>query len=79
MSTRHPPLAGLLNILDGVVDTPGRLIVMTSNHPERLDPALIRPGRINRKVGLNLFNKFNPIIYIIIYILLFNFQDPVLL
>jgi hypothetical protein len=43
-------LAGLLNILDGVVDTPGRLIIMTSNHPEKLDPALIRPGRINRKI-----------------------------
>lgn len=35
-------LAGILNTLDGVVDTPGRLLVMTSNHPEKLDPALIR-------------------------------------
>uniref|UniRef100_A0A383VPB5 AAA+ ATPase domain-containing protein n=1 Tax=Tetradesmus obliquus TaxID=3088 RepID=A0A383VPB5_TETOB len=43
-------LAGLLNVLDGVVDTPGRLIVMSTNHPEKLDPALIRPGRINKKV-----------------------------
>lgn len=43
-------LAGLLNVLDGVVDTPGRIVVMTSNHPEKLDPALIRPGRINRKI-----------------------------
>jgi len=41
-------LAGLLNVLDGVVDTPGRLLVLSSNHPEMLDPALIRPGRINR-------------------------------
>lgn len=41
-------LAGLLNVLDGVVDTPGRLLVMSTNHPEVLDPALIRPGRINR-------------------------------
>merc|ERR1719502_1569707 len=32
-------LAGLLNVLDGVVDTPGRLLVMTSNHPDKLDPA----------------------------------------
>jgi ATP-dependent 26S proteasome regulatory subunit len=37
-------LAGLLNALDGVVDCPGRIVVMTTNHPERLDPALIRPG-----------------------------------
>jgi hypothetical protein len=43
-------LAGLLNILDGVVDTPGRIVIMTSNHPEKLDPALIRPGRINKKL-----------------------------
>jgi ATP-dependent Zn protease len=41
-------LAGLLNVLDGVVDTPGRLLVLSTNHPEVLDPALIRPGRINR-------------------------------
>ncbi|GBF99025.1 ubiquinol:cytochrome C oxidoreductase biogenesis factor, partial [Raphidocelis subcapitata] len=43
-------LAGLLNVLDGVVDTPGRIVVLTSNHPEKLDPALIRPGRINKKI-----------------------------
>ena len=45
-------LAGLLNVLDGVVDSPGRIVVMTSNHPEKLDPALIRPGRINLKIHL---------------------------
>ncbi|GFR45482.1 hypothetical protein Agub_g6826, partial [Astrephomene gubernaculifera] len=43
-------LAGLLNVLDGVVDTPQRIIVMTTNHPDKLDPALIRPGRINKKI-----------------------------
>ncbi len=47
-------LAGLLNVLDGVVDAPGRLVVMTTNHPEKLDPALIRPGRINKKVRVYL-------------------------
>jgi ATP-dependent 26S proteasome regulatory subunit len=36
-------LSGLLNVLDGVVDTPGRIVIMTSNHPELLDPALFRP------------------------------------
>merc|ERR1711924_238212 len=40
-------LAGLLNVLDGVVDSPGRIVIMTSIHPEKLDPALVRPGRIN--------------------------------
>ena len=45
-------LAGLLNVLDGVVDTPERILVMTSNHPEKLDPALIRPGRIDKQLYL---------------------------
>ena len=40
-------LAGILNVIDGVVDSPSRIIVMTTNHPEKLDPALIRPGRID--------------------------------
>jgi SpoVK/Ycf46/Vps4 family AAA+-type ATPase len=45
-------LSGLLNVLDGVVDTPGRMLIMTTNHPEMLDPALIRPGRIDKKMFL---------------------------
>eukprot|EP00672_Neobodo_designis_P024574 CAMPEP_0174835698 /NCGR_PEP_ID=MMETSP1114-20130205/5539_1 /TAXON_ID=312471 /ORGANISM="Neobodo designis, Strain CCAP 1951/1" /LENGTH=592 /DNA_ID=CAMNT_0016069651 /DNA_START=82 /DNA_END=1860 /DNA_ORIENTATION=+ len=45
-------LAGLLNVLDGVVDSPGRIVIMTTNHPESLDAALIRPGRINTKLHM---------------------------
>ena len=45
-------LAGLLNVLDGVLDSPERIVIMTTNHPEKLDPALIRPGRINKRVFL---------------------------
>mmetsp|Transcript_76804 Transcript_76804/g.138558 ORF Transcript_76804/g.138558 Transcript_76804/m.138558 type:complete len:792 (-) Transcript_76804:49-2424(-) len=45
-------LSGLLNVLDGVVDTPDRILIMTTNHPEHLDPALIRPGRIDKKILL---------------------------
>jgi hypothetical protein len=46
-------LSFLLNLLDGVLETPGRIVIMTTNHPDLLDPALIRPGRIdiNLKVG----------------------------
>lgn len=45
-------LSGLLNVLDGVVDTPGRIVILTSNHPEMLDPALIRPGRVDKTLML---------------------------
>jgi chaperone BCS1 len=45
-------LSGLLNVIDGVVDAPDRILIMTTNHPEKLDPALIRPGRINKKLRL---------------------------
>lgn len=40
-------LAGLLNILDGVITPDGRIFIMTTNYPERLDAALIRPGRVD--------------------------------
>lgn len=40
-------LAFLLNILDGVLETPQRLIIMTTNYPSKLDAALLRPGRID--------------------------------
>ena len=40
-------LSTLLNLLDGILETPGRIIIMTSNYPKRLDKALIRPGRID--------------------------------
>lgn len=43
-------LADLLNTLDGPVEHPGRILIMTTNHPERLDPALIRKGRIDCQV-----------------------------
>jgi len=45
-------LSGLLNALDGVSSREGRILFLTTNHPERLDPALIRPGRVDRKVAL---------------------------
>lgn len=42
-------LSGLLNAIDGVFSTHGRILAMTTNHPEVLDEALIRPGRIDCK------------------------------
>lgn len=59
--------SGLLNALDGVASSEERIIFMTTNHFSRLDPALIRPGRVDVQEFLNdavgeqaerLFNKF---------------------
>lgn len=44
--------SGLLNALDGVGAQEGKLLFMTTNHRERLDPALIRPGRCDLQVEL---------------------------
>ena len=43
-------LAEILEVLDGVMEMDGRMLIMTTNYPERLDEALIRPGRIDMKV-----------------------------
>ena len=40
-------LDDILNMWDGIRETPGRILIMTSNHYHDLDPALIRPGRID--------------------------------
>ncbi len=45
-------LSGLLNALDGVSSRNGRVLFLTTNHAERLDPALLRPGRVDRKIEL---------------------------
>lgn len=43
-------LAFLLNLLDGVLETPGRILIITSNYPDKLDKALVRPGRIDVRI-----------------------------
>lgn len=45
-------LSGILNTLDGVLELNGSIIVITTNHVDKLDPALIRPGRINMNIEL---------------------------
>ena len=44
--------SGLLNALDGVASAEERLIFLTTNHVDRLDEALIRPGRVDMSVRL---------------------------
>lgn len=46
-------LSTLLNILDGVSAREGRIVFMTTNFIEHLDPALIRPGRIDAKFEID--------------------------
>lgn len=50
-------LSGLLNQLDGVSSNHGRILIMTSNHADKLDPALIRPGRIDKQFHLTFCSK----------------------
>uniref|UniRef100_A0A093VHC2 Putative mitochondrial chaperone BCS1-B n=1 Tax=Talaromyces marneffei PM1 TaxID=1077442 RepID=A0A093VHC2_TALMA len=44
-------LSGLLNAMDGVIASEGRILIMTTNHKNKLDPALIRPGRVDMTVS----------------------------
>jgi chaperone BCS1 len=50
-------MSGLLNAIDGVASQEGRVLVMTTNHPEKLDDALVRPGRVDMKIEFALANK----------------------
>lgn len=46
-------LGVLLQVLDGNMETPGRVIIVTTNQPEVLDSALVRPGRIDLNIHFN--------------------------
>lgn len=50
-------LSGLLNAIDGVASHEGRVLLMTTNFPEKLDEALIRPGRIDMKIAFTKATK----------------------
>jgi mitochondrial chaperone BCS1 len=45
-------LSGLLNVIDGVTSAEGRLLILTTNYIEKLDNALLRPGRVDQKIEL---------------------------
>ena len=49
-------LSGILNSLDGIFSVHGRILIATTNHIENLDPALIRPGRIDLKLEIDSIN-----------------------
>lgn len=61
-------LSGLLNILDGVASQEGRILIMTTNHLEKLDKALIRPGRVDMTIEFGLAdNEISASIFNAIY------------
>jgi chaperone BCS1 len=43
-------LSDVLNSLDGLFSIHGRILIITTNHPDELDDALVRPGRIDVKI-----------------------------
>jgi ATP-dependent 26S proteasome regulatory subunit len=50
-------LDDILNLWDGLKETPGRILGISSNHYNKLDPALIRPGRIDITIHLDNVNQ----------------------
>ena len=50
-------LGFFLNLIDGVLETPGRILIISTNYPEKLDRALVRPGRIDMKIHLEKCSK----------------------
>ena len=50
-------LDDILNLWDGIRETPGRIMIITSNHYNKLDPALIRPGRIDISLELSYVSR----------------------
>jgi len=62
-------LGGLLNAIDGVIASDGRILIATTNHLDALDTALTRKGRFNLPIEighlthdcvLEFFNSFYP-------------------
>lgn len=49
-------LSEVLNSLDGLFSAHGRILIATTNHIEKLDAALIRPGRIDLKLEIGNVN-----------------------
>ena len=62
-------LSGILNALDGVIEVKGAIIIITTNHRDKLDSALLRYGRITMDIQMremlatdahNLIHKYYP-------------------
>lgn len=50
-------IKAILNFLDGVSDMSGRIIIATTNNPEKINPLFLRPGRFDLKLKLGYCSK----------------------
>ncbi|KAH0611958.1 uncharacterized protein H6S33_010010 [Morchella sextelata] len=49
--------SGLINAIDGASASEGRILIMTTNHREHLDEALIRPGRVDLQIAFSYASR----------------------
>ncbi len=54
-------LSGILNVFDGILESQNRLMIITTNHVEKIDKALIRSGRIDKKIHMGFLDFQNMI------------------
>ncbi|GAB4851784.1 hypothetical protein Ancab_031183 [Ancistrocladus abbreviatus] len=47
-------VATLLNLMDGICQTDGVLVIAATNRPEIIEPALRRPGRLDREIEIGV-------------------------
>ncbi|KAJ7679555.1 hypothetical protein DFH06DRAFT_1465587 [Mycena polygramma] len=69
-------LSGLLNVIDGIGSEEGKLFFATTNHIDRLDAALLRPGRIDRKVQYDLATASQARALFVRFFPAWRFPDP---
>ena len=55
-SDKSVSLSDILNITDGLLSNDGSICIFTTNHIEKLDPALLRAGRMNDLIEFSYLN-----------------------
>lgn len=50
-------MSTILNCFDGVIAPDGVVFIATTNHPEKIDPAILRDGRFDLKIEVGPLNK----------------------